>query len=116
MRYLLPVLLFLITAISCGNKKQVNLPLPDDQLIPVLIDIHIAEVALQSLRGDTRDSIAELYYTQICSIHQVEKAAIDSTLEILRNEPQRLEKLYGAAMEEVDRMAAENQSVGTQRD
>jgi len=109
MRYLLIGLLLLFFA--CTQEKK-PLPLPEGQLIRVLIDVHVAEAALQNLRGATKDSVANVYYSQICTIHDIERAALDSSLAMLRKRPEQLYEIYTKAMEEVDRMAAENKAGG----
>ena len=105
MRNLCFLLLLLIT-FACKTEER-PLPLSKEELIPVLIDIHIAEAALQNLRGNTKDSMANLYYDQICAIHEVERSVIDTCLEIMRTQPIRLEDIYVDGMDTINRFSVE---------
>lgn len=105
MRYSLLISLLLL--ISCTEEK-VELPLSEEKLLPILIDVHVAEAALQNLRGDTKDSMANIYYEQICTIHAVDRVLLDSCLIFLRTEPIILERLYTRAMEEAEKLLVKN--------
>jgi hypothetical protein len=100
------LILLLLCMFACKEEER-PLPLPEEDLIPVLIDIHIAEAALQNLRGDTRDSMANIYYSQISTIHDVERSVIDTCLEIMRAQPIMLEKIYNAGMDTINRLSVE---------
>jgi len=110
MRHII-LLLALFIAVSC-EEEQAPLPLSEDTLIPVLIDIHVAEAALQNLRGNTKDSMANVYYDQICTIHKVDRALLDTTLSMLRNRPEQMQDIYVKAMEEIDRRSVQNKAEG----
>jgi hypothetical protein len=101
------LLISLIFLLGC-KSETIELPIPEEELLPILIDVHLAEAALQNLRGDTKDSMANLYYEQICTIHQVNRKMLDSSITFLRSEPIILEKLYTKAMEEADKMSVKN--------
>ena len=98
------VLLFL--TIAACKPRPARLPIEEKQLISVLIDVHVAEAAVQGLRGHTKDSIINLYYEQICQIHGLDRATFESAMESLREDPVRLEKLYNEVMKEMERREA----------
>ncbi|MCG8328109.1 MAG: DUF4296 domain-containing protein [Chitinophagales bacterium] len=101
--------LIIVSAIACG-REEAPLPLTEDKLVAVIVDAHIAEAALQNLRGDLKDSMATIYYEQICTIHNIEKADFDSSMALLRERPEEIERIYREAMNEIDRRAAEKKS------
>ena len=71
MRYrFLSLIFFVIFFFSCGPKPTV-LPIEKESLIPVLVDVHIAEAAVQSLRKQEKDSVIQVYYDQIFEIHNI---------------------------------------------
>lgn len=96
-------LLFLL---SC-NSRQAALPIREDKLIEVLIDVHVAESAAQGLRGATRDSVINTYYEQICEIHSINRADLETAVEMLQKDPRRMEALYARIMTEMERQDAE---------
>ncbi len=77
---------------SCREKVQTSLP--QDQLIDILVDVHIAEAALQGLRQETRDSLAQLYYGQIYAIHQIEHSQLEQDMRLLREHPKLAMNIY----------------------
>ncbi len=107
MRYLilLGCLALLGLQVSC-QPRPVRLPVEEDKLILMLADVHVAEAALQGLLGLTKDSMANVYYDQICSIHGVDRLLLDSALQILQEEPERMEQIYAEVMKEMERLDA----------
>ncbi|NBC08102.1 MAG: DUF4296 domain-containing protein [Bacteroidetes bacterium] len=105
-----PLLIFLLATLimACQEETQ-PLPLDEAQLIEVLADVHIAEAAGQQLRGATKDSVMQVYYAQVCSIHQVDQAAFVQSMEQLRNEPERLQNIYDKVTEAIERVDAKTQ-------
>ena len=105
-----PLVIFLLAALimACQEETQ-SLPLDEAQLIEVLADVHIAEAAGQQLRGGTKDSVMQVYYAQICSIHQVDQEAFIQSMKQLRNEPKRLQEIYDKVTEAIERVDAKTQ-------
>lgn len=96
---------------SCG-RETARPPIPEDKLIGALIDVHFAEAAVQSLRGATKDSVINLYYDQICEIHGLNREEFETTMEIYRNDPIRMEKLYTKVMAEMERQEVKQEKKG----
>lgn len=101
-RKLLLWLCFLLF-LSCSRKKP-NLPVNEEKLIVVLADVHLAEAALQHLSGPIKDTTATLYYEQVFVIHGIEKADFDTTMFRLREDPDRLSKIYSRVLSHLDTM------------
>jgi len=104
------LLLLLVAALytACQEETQ-PLLLDETQLVEVLADVHIAEAAGQQLRGATKDSVMQVYYAQICSIHQVDQDEFMRSMEQLRDEPERLQNLYDKVTEAIERVDAKTQ-------
>ncbi len=92
--------LTLLFVFSCEEKAP--LPLKEEELITVLRDIHIAEAAMQNLIGITKDSVGEIYYEQTLNLHNIKKADFDSSMVILRRDPDRLGLIYDKIIEELE--------------
>lgn len=84
---------------SCNDRS--SLLIQEDIMVDVIRDIHIAEAAMQNLIDITKDSIGEIYYDQVFEIHQVNKADFDSSMSILRKDPERLGIIYEQVLEEL---------------
>jgi len=94
---------------SCEDQKD-SPQIPESKLVNILADIHIAEAALQSLRGDTKDSVAHAYYQQIYEIHETDSVELHATLEAMRQQPERMRELYDQVMERVEKLNATSKS------
>ncbi len=91
----------------CGCETPEEKPrIPEEQLINVLADVHIAEAALQALRGQTKDSMSQAYYQQIYTIHGLDSVEMQQTLEALRKKPEEMKALYDKVMERVEKLNA----------
>ena len=90
---------------GCSDEPQ-PLQVPEERLVGVLADLHIAEAALQALRGKTKNSMATVYYDQIYTLHDVDSAEVHQSLEQLREDPQRMKALYDRVMERVETLSA----------
>lgn len=102
------VLLIHLSLASCGQDKM-SWAIDEQVLLEVIIDVHVAEAAVQSLRGATKDSVINAYYDQIFEIHGVNRAEFETTMEMLRNDPKHLEALYSKAMIEIERQDVEEE-------
>lgn len=99
--------LLFLSLLSCEEEQVAAAPVIEEEtLINVLADIHMAEAALQALRGSTKDSMSQMYYEQVYEIHQVDSASVASSLEIMREQPERMKAVYDQVMERVEKMNA----------
>lgn len=89
-----------LTSVACVRQSPA-LPMKDEQLVAVLEDIHLAEAALQNVNGATKDSLSELYYRDICTIHKLDQETLDETLALLRKDPVKMSKIYSRVLEHV---------------
>lgn len=85
---------------GCTSKNP-DPPIQEKDLIPLLEDVHLAEAALQNVRGPMKDSLSTLYYKEICTIHRINKTTLDTTLAMLRRDPERMTRLYTQVIERV---------------
>ncbi|TXB63552.1 DUF4296 domain-containing protein [Phaeodactylibacter luteus] len=96
---------------ACQKPQSADgIIVPEEKLIATLADIHIAEAALQTLRGGTKDSMAALYYEQIYEMHQVEAQEVEESLQALRKQPEKMDALYQKVMEKIETLEAESKS------
>jgi hypothetical protein len=84
-----------------GCSREASLPIPEEQLIPVLIDVHAGETAASHLAGDEKDSVMAVYYQQIMEIHEVEREEFDTCVAIIKNNPELAKKIYEKINEEL---------------
>lgn len=86
--------------ISCNSGKSESESLiPDDKLLNVLVDLHIAEGATQRFSTQEQDSVKNMFLTQILEIHHIRKGQIDSTLEKLYQQPERYQAMQSSVLD-----------------
>ncbi|MEL7119553.1 MAG: DUF4296 domain-containing protein [Bacteroidota bacterium] len=86
--------LFLLVSLTNCEKEPTSDLLSDEQIVPILADIHVAEAAMQNLVGITKDSMGNIYYRQIFELHDIDSAIYNKTMDLLRKDPIRLSKVY----------------------
>jgi hypothetical protein len=97
--------IFLFAAVfvvfSACKPAPATLNMPEEQLVNVLADVHIAEAAIQNLRGETKDSTANLYYDQIYTIHGVTETQFLEAIDILQENPILMDQVYAQVLEKL---------------
>ena len=105
--------LFACTAlaiISC-SKPKVVIPegvLSEKEMIPVLVDIHIAQAAtsLYSPQDSERYGMNELL-PYILSIHHIEQVKYDSSISFYTRHPEIMQKMYDEVINELSKKQGE---------
>ena len=103
-RVCIAFLLLLLSFLTC--KEEVRLNIEKEELIKVLVDVHLAESVLQGLSSNDRDSLTPIYYDQIYQIHEIDEESLKSDLEILRNDPDLTIEIYEQVIAEMTRTEA----------
>lgn len=93
--------LVVILFTGCFKPIPIEKPLlSDEELIPILKDIHIAEALLtETVDRRKKDSLARLYYGQIFELHQVDTAAFNQSMHAYFSNPAALDSLYQEVMD-----------------
>jgi hypothetical protein len=103
---------FLCVLCSCGSD-QVTIPsdiIPQEKMMNVLMDIHIAEAGIKSDYSINQDSITQLgvnYYDFIFRKHQVSKEDFKKSFLYYSNHPELLEGIYQKMIEEMSKKETE---------
>jgi hypothetical protein len=98
--------LAILLLVGCLSNHEEQLPISEAKLGDILLDIHVAETAMNQLQiGPKKDSLANLYYDQIAEIHQVDREVMDTCLAIIQRNPEMMDRIYEKISEEVDKKA-----------
>jgi|GEM_PF-1934896 hypothetical protein len=95
MRFYLILLLFVLMA--CKSDKPGDLIFNEDKLIDLMIDIQLAKAAVYKYPVEERDSINDVYYDQIFSIHKITKYELEHDISRIEKFP----KYYKVLLEKV---------------
>ncbi len=100
-------LLFIaVILFSCSEKKA--MPTPDnlisiDSMVPILIDIHIADALLSDIRlhdKDLRDSTRS-YYNYVFKKHEISRMQFDSSMRYYGESPKILLDIYDEVLKQM---------------
>ena len=96
-------LLILCSFVSCVEESETLLT-PPEKLVNILVDIHFVEGAMLSVRPAEKDSMRDYYYNQIFEIHGIEEEDFDQDMDILKSNPDMMEKVYDKVIENLGEM------------
>jgi len=85
-----------------GCEKEKPLPVPPEKMVGVLVDVHLAEAAVQHLTGIKKDTTIRKYYRQIYQIHGITESDFDSTLNLIHHDPELLRDIYKAVTDTIE--------------
>lgn len=98
--------LCVMIVMSCHSKAK-EMPIDENKLINILVDVHVAEAAMQEYASPKKDSIGKVYYQEIFSLHHVTEEAFIKSMYLLRQDPEEMETVYKAVVAELERREKE---------
>lgn len=98
------ITLFFFTITACQESKTISWS--EEKLINVLVDIHLAEAAIQNSFGSVKDSIGALYYKQIYERYDIKEIEFQEHLAYLKKNPAFTEEIYIKILEEINKREA----------
>lgn len=85
---------------SCTEKLPSPI-IPDERTTQIMVDLAVAEAAVQPLNGYQKDSLMMVYFSQVFEIHGVTKAQYEENMKILSQDLPRLQKCLETADEKL---------------
>jgi len=71
------------------------LPIPTEKLVPLLVDVHLAESVLIDIPiGAVRDSAAAEVYAKVLALHKIDSSEYENTQRILTKNPQLMATIH----------------------
>ncbi len=98
----LSLAIFLFVCSACAKKKTAP-SMAQEDLVSLLTDVHLAEAALQNVYGVTKDSLAAVYYSDICTIHRLSRPELDKVMAELRENPLAMSETYREVIKRIER-------------
>lgn len=92
----------LLLIVGCTRVKQEELP-PDEVLIDLLCDLHLAESSMTRVPIEKQDSISDVLRARIARSHGIAPDQIDLWLEILQKSPDHLMTVYDSVIVRLER-------------
>lgn len=98
--------LFAVLLLACKGEQP--LPMEEEAVVKLLVDVHIAEAATNNLQGSLKDSVIVAYYEQLFKIHDITAEEFDALYQLLENNPEQYLQIYEKVINEIGRMEVEN--------
>lgn len=97
------LVLFVLTIVLLNGCEEKAEPydFSDKEIKTILADIHTSEAALQSVFGQRKDSLRQVYMNDIYKIHRTDSLKIVRLLNKLREDPEKIETVYQQLLEEM---------------
>ena len=89
------------------SPKKIEPDIPQDKMIQILKDIHLAEAIAQSERIHIKDSLLAIYYDDIYRIHNITKEDLERNIELWMSDAKVTDKLYEKVIEELSKEESE---------
>ena len=100
----------LLILFSC-REEELPISLSEEKLMDVLIDMHMAEAMMNKLPSSDQDTVGEVYYRMIYREHEITKDEFDQSMNVLREDPVRLNGIYEKILERLNVLEAEERGV-----
>ncbi|MBK7871395.1 MAG: DUF4296 domain-containing protein [Saprospiraceae bacterium] len=97
----------IILFVAACTPRNERLPIDEPKLVAILVDVHLAEAAMQEMPSIIQDSVGRIYYNQIFRIHQVSEADFNKTIYLLKMNPAKMESVYKKVSETLDKKVEE---------
>ncbi len=88
--------LLLLFVLACNKKQPGPLPFDASQLVPLLVDLQLAESLLIEIPVPLRDSMQTVYEDRLLAEHGFLKADFDSLMWLVRSEPLWIVEVFTA--------------------
>jgi len=103
--YLMGILALLIFWVSCGKEPQ---PMDQDQMVNILMDVHIAEGLLNGHHPATmKDTLQKKYLRQVLEKWNTSEGKFEEALKLMHADPDYTREVYELVLKKVNDFSQE---------
>lgn len=95
-RFLFEFVLFFCLFSACQTDSTGPVPVDTTELVPLLVELQLAESLSTEIPVQLRDSMRLVYISRVLEDHQTSQAQLDSLLWIVRSEPVWIVEVFTA--------------------
>ena len=88
--------------LACGQKPEIILP-PDEVLISLICDLHLAETSMSRVHVSMQDSVSLALRERIALPHGITPEEMDTWLETLQKSPDHLLAVYDSVIARLEK-------------
>ena len=106
MKYKWLILFLILLASSCGNDKLPKSILPKDKMIPILVELHIAEnIFTQRLAlGLKEENVIQDLYLSVLKKHKVDQKVFEESVYYYGKHPDQYKAIYDEVLNHLNEM------------
>lgn len=93
---------FFLMIMSCTQSAETTLP-PDEVLVDIMYDLHLAETALARVNLASQDSVAAIVRDRIAMSYDISPETMDAWMEALQRSPDHLMMVYDSVIARFER-------------
>ncbi len=83
--------------VACERVEKTTLP--DDKIVRMMVDFHVADAATNGLSGYALDSLQQAYFQQVVQLHNVSLDEYEKNLRVVARDQDRMDRLLKRAEE-----------------
>lgn len=104
MKRLIFFIVLIIGQVSCGDSNRPEGLLSEDQMVQVMVDIHMAEGLAGSLpvSYDSSKKLYPMFESRVFEKHQVEDSVYRESLQYYLRDAKKMEELYGRVVDSLN--------------
>ncbi len=102
---------FLLLSMSCDQSPDKDLHYPVDKVQDVMIDLYVASEAVKDIRDTRKDSLLDLYRSQIKKIHDVEFDLIEKDIAVIRSNDAFYTEVHKVVNDSINNMEQHYQKI-----
>ncbi|MBP8041513.1 MAG: DUF4296 domain-containing protein [Bacteroidales bacterium] len=108
MKKILILFLFVLALDACSKDKRVSIPdevIPPEQMVPVLVDFHLAEAALVKAREAQKDVdfLRDHYFNSILKKYNISYSKFYGSMKFYSENLKELYIIYGDVVSELSK-------------
>jgi hypothetical protein len=105
--------IFLVIGLwACGKQPTatIDTPIPQDKIVRVFADIHLAESVINVAETSKRDSMAQALYSEVYATNGISPDDFNKTLTLYLDNPTAMKALYEKVVEQLSKDEAETRA------
>ena len=87
----------IIILFFCACQKEAELNISEDKMVAVIQDMLMAEIGITRVPSTEHDSLRNVYYNQIFTIHGIDSTTFHESLFVLSENPELSIRIYDKA-------------------
>ena len=89
------LLILILGLFSCSSPKKEKSALKEEELVNLMLDLHLAEVVLPTLTAIEQDSFKTVYWKKLSEHYNLSEEQIRHEVLLLESDAEKMKKILG---------------------